>query len=411
MAMRFITGILLSILLVPAAARAEPILIQPDRVFDGAAMHPGWEVLVEGEHVVAAGADLDAPEGTRIVALPGTTLLPGFIEGHSHLFLRPYAIAKWDDQVTYESDALRTVRAVAHARTALLAGFTTLRDLGTEGAGYADVALAQAIEQGIVPGPRLLVATRALVATGAYGPAPRDPDGAVHYGAEEADGADLVTAVRRQMGGGATVVKLYADHGGRATFTQEELALAVATAHQAGRQVAIHASTPAGMRNAVLAGTDTVEHGTTGTRAEFELMAEHGTGYCPTLAIYESSARNQGWDGSEPAPPRIVAARAAFSAALEAGVRMCMGSDVGGFAHGQSAREMELMVDFGMPAIDVLHAATGGNAEIFGLADRGRIAPGLLADLVAVAGDPSRDISATRDVQLVMLGGTVVREP
>jgi len=408
--MRFL-ALLLALLMLPVAAHAEPVLLRPDRVFDGETMHAGWEVLVDGKTIRAVGPDLDAPADARVVALPGTTLMPGLIEGHSHLFLYPYAITEWDDQVTYESQARRTVRAVANARTTLMAGFTTMRDLGSEGAGYADADLAQAIREGIVPGPRLLVATRALVATGAYGPRPRDPDGDKHLGAEEADGANLVTAVRRQIGGGADVIKLYADSGPRATFTQEEIALAVATAHQAGRMVAVHARTPAGMRNAVLGGADTIEHGIEGTRAEFALMAERGTGYCPTLAIYDAIERNNGWDGGDPFPPLIASGRNAFRLALEEGVRICMGSDAGGFAHGENAREMELMAAFGMPAIDVLRAATSVNAELFGLADRGRVRPGLLADLVAVEGDPSQDISAVRNVRLVMLGGDVVRGP
>lgn len=392
-----------------SVARAEPLLLTPDRVFDGETMHEGWQVLVDGDRIVAAGQDVAAPAATRALALPGTTLMPGLIEGHSHLFLYPYAIRSWDDQVTYESDALRTVRAVAHARTSLTAGFTTMRDLGSEGAGYADAALARAIAEGIVPGPRLLVATRALVATGAYGPRPRDPDGDTHYGAEEADGEALVAAVRRQIGGGATVIKFYGESGGRPTFTQEELTPAIAVAHRAGRTVAVHAYSPDAIRNAVLAGTDTIEHGTDGTPEVFALMAARGTGYCPTLAIYEAVERNNGWDGSEPAPPRIANARNAVRWAREAGVRMCMGSDVGGFAHGDNAREMELMVAAGMPALEVLRSATSINADLFRLADRGRIKPGLLADLVAVGGDPARDISATRDVRMVMLGGEIVR--
>ena len=402
---------LAALLTITSVAHAEPILLAPDRVFDGEDMHEGWQVLVDGETIIAVGNAVEAPEGVRTIALPGTTLMPGMIEGHSHLFLYPYATRSWNDQVTYESDALRTVRAVANARTSLMAGFTTMRDLGSEGAGYADAALADAIRQGIVPGPRLQVATRALVATGAYGPRPRDPDGDTHYGAEEADGAALVAAVRRQMGGGATVIKFYADSGGRATFTQEELTAAIAAAHAQGRTVAVHASTPEGMRNAILAGADTIEHGTNGTRAEFELMAERGTGFCPTLAIYEAIARNGGWDGTEPAPERVANGRNAVRRANEAGVRMCMGSDVGGFAHGENAREMELMVGAGMSALSVLRSATSINAGLFGLSDRGRIAPGLLADLVAVGGDPSADISVTRDVRLVMLGGEIVREP
>ncbi|HEX8062706.1 MAG TPA: amidohydrolase family protein [Allosphingosinicella sp.] len=416
--MRLLILILLP-LLVAAAAPAEDaaILLRPARIFDGVdpRPHEGWSVLVRGDRIEAVGPSLPPPPGARVVDLPGTTLMPGLIEGHSHLFLHPYNETSWDDQVLKEPQALRTVRAVNHARDTLMAGFTTVRDLGTEGAGYADVGLKQAIEQGIVPGPRMLVATRAIVATGSYGPKNAEPDFAAR-GAEEADGPGLVVAVRRQIGAGADWVKIYGDYRwrpgepSRPTFTLEEMRQAVDAAHSAGRKVAVHAGTVDGMRRAALAGADTIEHGDAGTPEIFRLMKEKAVALCPTLAATDAISRYRGWDGAAPEPEAVAGKRASFAAALAAGVPICMGGDVGVYAHGDNAREMALMVAYGMRAADVLIAATSANARYFGVEDRiGAVKRGLLADLVAVEGDPTRDIAAIRRVRLVMKGGRIVR--
>src|SRR3954471_3600435 len=212
--MRLLIALLALFLAAPAPAEGpQAVLLRPARVFDGVdpRPHEGWQVLVRGDRIEAAGPNLAPPPGGRTIELPGMTLMPGLIEGHAHLFLHPYNETSWDDQVLREPLALRTARAVANARVTLMAGFTTVRDLGTEGAGYADVGLRDAIARGIVPGPRMLVATRALVATGAYGPKLGDPEFAA-LGAEEADGPGLVAAARRQIGAGADVVKFYADY-------------------------------------------------------------------------------------------------------------------------------------------------------------------------------------------------------
>ena len=414
--MRLILILAALLFAIPALAQ-EALLLRPDRVFDGVDPRPhvGWTVLVRGNRIEAAGPDIVPPADARVVDLPGQTLMPGLIEGHSHLFLHPYNETPWDDQVLHEPLALRTARAVNHAEATLLAGFTTVRDLGTEGAGYADAGLRRAINEGIVSGPRMLIASRAIVATGAYGPKGFEPGVEVPLGAEEADGDDLVRVVRSQIGAGADLVKLYADYRwgpgepSRPTFSQAELTEAVEAAHSAGRQVAIHAGTVEGMRRSILAGADTLEHGDAGTPEIFRLMAEHGTALCPTLAATESITRYRGWDGSDPAPQNVLTKREAFAAARAAGVAICMGGDVGVYAHGNNALEMELMVAAGMPVADVLIAATSGNAAIFDLTDRGAIRPGLLADLVAVEGDPTGDISAVRAVRLVIKDGRIVR--
>jgi imidazolonepropionase-like amidohydrolase len=415
-------AILLTLLVITATAVAvepaadTPILLRPARVFDGSLMHVGWRVLVKGDRIVAAGSDVN-DAGAREIALPDATLVPGLIEGHSHLFLHPYNETSWDDQVLHESIALRTVRAVTAAHATLMAGFTTVRDLGTEGAGYADVGLKQAIDAGIVPGPRMLVATRAIVATGSYGPKGFEPGVEVPQGAEEATGDDMVRAVRRQIAAGADVVKLYSDYRWRPgeerrpAMSEAELREATAAAHDAGRSVAAHATTAEGMRRAVAAGVDTIEHGYGGTKEVFRAMKDRGVALCPTLAATDAVARYQGWNGDAPAPPAVDLARASFKAALAAKVTICAGGDVGVFAHGENVHELELMQDAGMPAREVLKAVTSVNARAFRVDDRvGAIRAGLVADLVAVAGDPTVDIRALRQVRMVMKGGKVVRE-
>jgi imidazolonepropionase-like amidohydrolase len=409
---------LLALLPLLGSAQGTTTLLCPAAVFDGQDLHPGWAVLVEGDKIKALGpaAQLTAPAGATILELPGLTLLPGLIEGHSHLLLHPYNETSWNDQVLTEPLALRVARATVHARRTLQAGFTTARDLGTEGAGYADVGLKQAIDQGIILGPRLLVATRALVATGSYGPhlaAVED----LPQGAQEADGVDgIIRAVREQIGHGADLIKVYADYrwglGGTAqpTFSQEELALIVQTARSAGRGVVAHASTTEGMRRATLAGVETIEHGDGGTLEVFRLMKQRGVAFCPTVAATDATSQYRGWKkGPQPEPPRIIDKRRAMQAARQAGVTLAMGGDVGVFAHGDNAREMELLVqEYGLSPLEVLRTATSGNARIFHLADRGRLAPGLLADLVAVAGDPTQQVQALRQVKLVMKGGVLV---
>jgi imidazolonepropionase-like amidohydrolase len=393
-------------------------LLKPDRVFDGIEIHENWAVLVEGNHISRVGllSEIKIPNGTVEIDLTGKTLMPGLIEGHSHILLHPYNETSWNDQVLKESPVERSIRAVNHVKTSLMAGVTTMRDLGSEGAGYSDVYIKKSINEGIIIGSRLLVAGPAIVATGAYGPKGFHDGVKVPLGAEEASGNEVIKTVRRQLGNGADFIKIYADYRwargepSNPTFSIDEIKLMVETAESAGRYAVAHASTPEGMRRAVLGGVETIEHGDGGTSEVFKLMQQNNVALCPTLAAGDAILQYTGWKkDSDLEPERIMNKKKSFKLALELGVVIAFGGDVGVFSHGENYRELELMVDYGMSNIKVMQAATSVNATLFHLKNLGEIKKDFLADIIAVDGNPFEDIKVMRNVLFVMKDGVIYK--
>ncbi len=409
--------------LAPAAAGAgEAWLLTGARVLDeaGSGWRHGVDVLVDGGRIAAVGpaGELPAPDGVRRLELDGLALVPGLIDLHTHLLLHPYDETSWNDQVLKEQLELRTIRGVVAARATLEAGITTIRELGTEGAAFADVALRDAVAAGLIPGPRIFAATRALVATASYGPSGFDPRWQLPKGAQEADGvAGVRRATRQQIAAGADWIKIYADYRRRPgdpstpTFSREELTAIVSEAESAGLPVAAHAATDEAIRRAVAAGVDTIEHGYGASAEVLALMRDRGVVLCPTLAASEAIARYSGWAPGEEEPPRVKQARELMRRALASGVTIAMGSDAGVFAHGDNVRELELMVDYGMTPGATLAAATAVAARVLGLdGELGRIAPGAAADLLAVDGDPLTDVSSLRRPQVVLKAGRLAAD-
>ena len=412
-----ITALALFLLLSTQLVSQEDYLLKPDRVFDGFEMHEDWVVSVSGNQITYAGPEkrISAKE---TIELSGMTLMPGIIEGHSHILLHPYNETSWNDQVLKESIAERSARAVNHLKASLMAGVTTMRDLGSEGADYADVGLKEAVEKGVIPGPRLLVAGKAIVATGSYGPKGFRDGVKVPLGAEEADGYDeLIRVTRDQIGHGADFIKVYADYRwspdnkAAPTFTVEELKTIVEIAESSGRYVVAHASSEEGMRRAIEAGVETIEHGDGGTLEIFQLMKEKGIGFCPTIAAGWSIATYNGWNflSGEEEPDRIVQKRASIELALSADVPWVFGGDVGVFPHGENSIEAELMKEFGISVKEILQSMTSGNAKMFHLDQLGQLKKGFLADIIAVEGNPMQKLEDLEIVEFVMKDGKVYK--
>jgi imidazolonepropionase-like amidohydrolase len=376
-------------------------------------------ILIKGNKIEKVGT-FEIPPGAEIIDLSDMTVLPGLIDSHVHLFLHE---GSYDDQLLKESIPYRTIRAVVHARQTLEAGFTTIRDLETEGAGYADVDLKTAINQGIIPGPRMQVSTRALSTTGGYALMGYSWEIQVPTGAQLVDGVDEVRkAVREQIKYGADWIKIYADSRRRRnevadsltwylTFSDDELKAIVEEAQKMNVKVAAHCYSSIAAQRAINAGVASIEHGLYLDEATLKLMKEKGVYYCPTLVAYYRWSKRE---GLSPETRKMIENTVklhseTFKRALKVGVKIAFGSDLTE-SHGTNAEEFELMVKYGMKPLDAIKSATIISAELLGWQDKiGSIEPGKLADIIAVKGDPLNDIKVLRDVKFVMKDGEIYK--
>jgi len=398
------------------------IVLHAARMLDvgaGRVISPG-EVLVEGDKIVEAGASVTHPAGAETIDLGDVTLMPGMIDAHVHLFLHPGAE---DLQTVEESVPQRTIIATLAARADLMAGFTAERDMGTEGAGSADTAVRNAINSGSIPGPRMRISGNAIDILGGHEDANHfNPAQHVLSNATYANsGTQLVEAIREEVKEGADFIKIYETGPDRLVngklqtpyqYTEEELAVAVKEAARTGRRVAVHATGEPGTLFAAQAGVESVDHAYQLSDETMRVMKEKGIPAVPTFAIAEYFAQHAATQAAADRENRLQALHAAeFKRQLAAGVPMAVGSDVGPFPHGTQAREMELMVEYGMSPVAVLQADLINGAKLLGWEGQiGELKPGYFADVIAVAGDPTKDISAVTKVSFVMKGGVVYKK-
>mgnify|MGYP000735615658 CR=1 FL=1 len=415
-----------SLLAIGMRSDAQITAIRCGKFFDGKtlSLESGVTILIEGNRILFVGKEPAIPPGSKVIDLSGATVMPGLIDAHTHMFLHGM---RYEDAILKKSQQYRAIWATVSARKQLLAGFTTIRDVETEGAGYGDVALRDAINDGIVMGPRMQCATRALSITGGYTPYGFSPDVEIPKGAQLADGIDGVRkAVREQITNGADLIKItatggvlsFAKNGQNPQFSLDEAKAIVDTAHDYGMKVAAHAHGDEGMQRAILAGVDSIEHGTYMSDETMRLMKEKGTWYVPTISAGVFVGEMAAKPGYYPeiVRPKALAVgpliQATFGRAYKAGVKIAFGTDAGVFPHGRNAREFELMVGAGMPPLEAIQSATRNAAELLGeSANLGGLSSGKYADLVAVEGDPLEDITRMQSMAFVMKGGVVYKSP
>ena len=431
MARRGVLAVSMMALAFAAIAAAPPeavTLIRAGVLIDGTRSEPKRDqaILVRGRRIERVGpaSALTAPDGASIVDLSRATVLPGLIDSHTHLFLQGEEPAEggYDAQLLSQGLAFRAARATVSARRALEQGFTTIRDVETEGAGYGDVGIKQAVEKGYIPGPRIFASTRGLSTTGGYPLEGYAPELTLPKGVQIADGpAEARKAAREQLDHGADWIKVYMTHRSwvgpkgelqsQPTFTLEELRAIVDETHGWGRKVACHAYGGPGLHRSLDGGCDSIEHGLDLDDAAIAQMVRQGTWYCPTLSVYYDH-----WDPeSTPAGARdrlrVAVHGPSFQRALKAGVKIVFGTDVGGFSWTEPiAREFQRMVELGMTPADAIRSATGVPAEMLGVSGQvGVIAAGAYADVIAVEGDPLKDVSVLQRVGFVMKDGAVFK--
>jgi len=406
----------------PAVQPAHAILLHAQRLLQidsGQYLSPG-EILVQNDRIVEVGSSLKRPAGVEVIDLGDRTLLPGLIDAHIHLFLHPGAE---DLQTVEESVPQRTITATLAARDDLMAGFTAERDMGTEGAGSADSAVRNAINSGSIPGPRLRVSGNAIDILGGH-------EDAIHYNPEQHifsnatyanSAAELVTAIRQQFKEGADFIKIYETgpdsivNGRLSTpfqYTEAELAAAVAEAARTGHHVAVHATGDPGALYAAQAGVVSVDHAFQLSDETMRVMREKQIYAVPTFTIQEYFADHAATPAAGAHEREILNIHAQdFKKQMAAGVPFAVGSDVGPFPHGTQAREFELMVEYGMTPLATLQADLINGAKLLGWENQiGQLKPNFFADIVAVPGDPLRDVSVLKRVAFVMKGGVVYRQ-